>query len=102
MTTAKEPPNGSKSHSFLRSVVSKLKPPVAPVSPGTQHHTPSPLKYQISDKQSRENVSGCQFTFADGRQCKTPPMQLCAHHASKRKRGAKGAALSAPSLEALC
>ncbi len=72
MTTVKELPNGSKSPSFFRSVVSKLKSPVAPVSSRTQHHTPSPLKSQISDKQSRENVSRCQFTFADGRQCKTP------------------------------
>src|SRR6202035_3611463 len=70
MTTVKEPPNGPKAHSFFRSVVSKLKPPVAPVSSGTQHHTL--LKSQTSDRQSRENASRCQFTFADGRQCSNP------------------------------
>jgi hypothetical protein len=99
MTTVKEPPNGPKAHSFFRSVVSKLKPPVAPVSSGTQHHTP--LKSQISDRQSRENASRCQFTFADGRQCKTPPTQLCAHHAPKPRRGAKRVS-DASALEALC
>jgi len=51
--------------------------------------------------QSRENVSRCQFTFADGRQCKTPPVQLCVHHAPKQTRGPKSA-LNAPELEALC
>jgi hypothetical protein len=101
MTTVKEPPNGSKSPSFFRSVVSKLKPPVVPVSSRTHQHTRSPLKSQISEVQSRENVSRCQFTFADGRQCKTPPVQLCAHHAPKQKRGAKGLS-DASALEALC
>ena len=101
MTTVKEPPSGSKSPSFFRSVVSKLKPLVAPVSPGTQHDTPSPLKSQISDRQSRENASRCQFTFADGRQCKTLPTQLCAHHSPKQKRGAKRVS-DASALEALC
>jgi hypothetical protein len=99
MTTVKEPPNGPKSPSFFRSIVSKLKPPVAPVSSGTQHHTP--LKSQTSDRQSRENASRCQFTFADGRQCKTPPMQLCAHHAPKLRRGAKRVS-DASALEGLC
>jgi hypothetical protein len=122
MTTVKEPPNGSKSPSFFRSVVSKLKPPTAPVSSRTQHHTPSPLKSQISDLPSPENVSRCEFTFSDGRQCSNPakvypqdelsPVKdkkvanqrasLCAHHAPKQKRGGKGAALNAPELEALC
>ncbi|HEV1287581.1 MAG TPA: hypothetical protein VNU44_19820 [Bryobacteraceae bacterium] len=100
MTTVKEPPNGPKPPSFFRSIVSKLKLPVAPVSSGTQHHTP--LKSQISDRQSRENASRCQFTFADGRQCKMSSAQLCAHHTSKQKRGGQGAALKAPELEALC
>jgi hypothetical protein len=122
MTTVKETPNGSKSPSFFRSVVSKLKPRVASVSSGTQHHTPSPLKSQISDLPSPENVSRCEFTFSDGRQCSNPakvypqdelsPVKdkkvanrrapLCAHHASKQKRGGNGAALKAPELEALC
>ncbi len=102
MTTVKEPPNGSKSLSFFRSLISKLKPPIAPVSSGTQHHTPSPLKSQVSDKQSRENVSRCEFTFSDDRQCRNQRASLCAHHGSKLKRGGKGAALKAPELEALC
>jgi hypothetical protein len=102
MTTVKESPNGSKSPSFFRSVVSKLKPPVAPVSLVAQQHTSSPLKSQISDMQSRENVSRCEFTFSDGRQCRNRRASLCAHHSSKRdrKRGAKG--INAPELEALC
>ena len=121
MTTVKEPPNGSKSPSFFRSVVSKLKPPIAPVSSGTQYQKPSPLKSQISDLPSPENVSRCDFTFFDGRQCSNPakvypqdelsPVKdkkvanrhapFCAHHA-KQKRGGNGAALKAPELEALC
>jgi hypothetical protein len=100
MTTVKEPPNGSKSPSFFKSIVSKLKPLVAPVSPGTQHHTPQ--KSQTSDRQSRENASRCQLTFADGRQCRNQRASLCAHHASKQKRGGNGATLKAPELEALC
>ena len=99
MTTVKEPPNGPKPPSFFRSIVSKLKPPVAPVSSGTQHHTP--LKSQTSDKQSRENASRCQFTFADGRQCKMSSAQLCAHHSPKQKHGAKCLS-DASALEALC
>jgi hypothetical protein len=118
MTTVKEPPNGSKSPSFFRSIVSKLKSPVAPVSSGTQHHTP--LKSQISDRQSRENASRCQFTFADGRQCSNPAKvyqqdelspvrdkkvvnsaQLCAHHTPNQKHGAKRVS-DASALEALC
>src|SRR5580700_5978571 len=98
MTTVKEPPNGSKSPSFFKSIVSKLKPLVAPVSPGTQHHTPQ--KSQTSDRQCRENASRCQLTFADGRQCRNQRASLCAHHASKQKRGGNGATLKAPELEA--
>ncbi len=104
MTTVKEAPNGSKSPSFFRSVVSKLKPPVAPVSPGTQHHTPSPLKSQISDTQSPENASRCEFTFSDGRRCRNQHAQLCGQHALKAKAGrrARSSALEMPALEALC
>jgi hypothetical protein len=72
MTTVKESPNGSKSPSFFRSVVSKLKPPVASVSSGAQQPLPSPLKSQISDLPSPESVSRCEFTFSDGRQCLNP------------------------------
>jgi hypothetical protein len=102
MTTVKEPPNGSKSPSFFRSVVSKLKPPVASVSSAAQQPTPSPLKSQISEAQSRENASRCEFTFSDGRRCRNQCASLCAHHAPKQRRGGKGAALNAPELEALC
>jgi len=101
MTTVKEPPNGSKAHSFFRSVVSKLKSPVASVSSGAQQPTPSPLKSHISDLPSPENVSRCEFTFSDGRQCRSQRASVCAQHA-KQKRGGKGAALKAPELEALC
>src|ERR1700680_904618 len=102
MTPVKESPNRSKSPSFFRSVVSKLKSPVASVSSGAQHHTPSPLKSQISDLPSPGNVSRCEFTFSDGRRCRSERPSLCAHHASKQKRGGKRAALKAPELEALC
>jgi hypothetical protein len=101
MTTVKEPPNGSKSASFFRSVVSKLKSPVASVSSGAQQPTPSPLKSHISDLPSPENASRCEFTFSDGRQCRSQRASVCAQHA-KQKRGGKGAALKAPELEALC
>jgi hypothetical protein len=101
MTTVKEPPNGSKSRSFFKSVVSKLKPPVAPVSLGAQQPTPSPLKSQIPDLPSPENVSRCEFTFSDGRQCCNQRVPLCAHHSSKQKRGAKRVS-DASALEALC
>ncbi len=101
MTTVKEPPNDSKSASFFRSVISKLKSPVASVSSGAQQPTPSPLKSQISDLPSPENVSRCEFTFSDGRQCRSQRTSVCAQHA-KQKRGGKGAALKAPELEALC
>jgi hypothetical protein len=121
MTTVKESPNGSKSPSLFRSVVSKLKPTVASVSSAAQQPTPSPLKSQISDLPSPENVLRCEFTFSDGRQCRYPakvypqdelsPVKdkkvanrrapFCAHHATE-KRGGKGAALKAPELEALC
>src|ERR1700676_3930411 len=102
MTTVKESPNRSKSPSFFRSVVSKLKSPVASVSSGAQQPTPSPLKSQISDLPSPGNVSRCEFTFSDGRRCRSERPSLCAHHASKQKRGGKRAALKAPELEALC
>ena len=102
MTTVKEPPTGSKSPSFFRFVVSKLKPHVAPVSSGAQQPTPSPLKSQISDTQSRENASRCEFAFSDGRQCRNERTSLCAYHSPRQKRSSKGAALQAPELEALC
>ena len=121
MTTVKEPPNGPKPPSFFRSVVSKLKLSVAPVSSGAQQPTPPPLKSQISDLPSPKNVSRCEFTFSDGRQCSNPakvdqqdelsPVKdkkvanqrasLCAYHSPKQKRGAKRPS-DASALEALC
>ena len=102
MTTVKEPPNGSKSLSFFRSVVSKLKPPTAPVSSGAQQPTQSSLKSHLSDTQSRKNVSRCEFTFSDDRRCRNERASLCAHHTPKQNHGGKSAALNAPELEALC
>ena len=61
-----------------------------------------------SDKDSNNNLnhSRCEFTFSDGRRCRNALASLCAHHASKQKRGGKRAgkraALKAPELEALC
>src|SRR5579863_6805809 len=120
MTTVKEPPTGPKPASFLKSVISQFKP---------QRHSEAANK--PSDKRKSNS---CQFTFADGRQCRNPakvypprrnvyqqdelsplervelspvrdrkvnPVQLCAHHAPKQKRGAKRLS-DASALEALC
>jgi len=109
MTTAKEPLTGPRPASFLKSVISQLKP---------QRHSEAPAKKPsdkladptrigvLSDEPERgtslnASASRCQFTFADGRQCKTPPAQLCAHHTSKQKGGAKRIS-DASALEALC
>jgi len=51
--------------------------------------------------QSRENVSRCQFTFADGRQCRMQQAHFCSQHSPKQKRGAKRVS-DASALEALC
>src|SRR5579863_2028101 len=96
MTTAKEPLTGPKPASFFKSVISQLKP---------QRHSEAPANKPsdkladptrigaLSDGPERRTslnscASRCQFTFADGRQCKTPPT-LCAHHSPKQKRGVK-------------
>jgi hypothetical protein len=49
----------------------------------------------------------CQFTFSDGRQCRSQRASFCVHHASKQERGpgaegAPDAALVAPEVVALC
>jgi hypothetical protein len=62
----------------------------------------SPPLCSNKDSNNSLNQHRCQFTFADGRQCKMSSAQLCAHHTSKQKRGGKGAALKIPELEALC
>jgi hypothetical protein len=109
MTTVKEPPTRPRPVSFLKSVISQLKP---------QRHSEAPANKSsdkladptrigvLSDEPERRtslnaSASRCQFTFADGRQCKTPPVQLCAHHAPMQKRGAKRVS-DASALEALC
>jgi hypothetical protein len=116
MTNVKERPNGSKSPSFFRSVVSKLKPPVAPVSSGTQHDTPrrreiaDPTRISVlSDEPERRtslepDAIRCEFIFSDGRQCRNQRAQLCSQHALKAKAGrrARSSALEVPELEALC
>jgi len=45
--------------------------------------------------------SRCDFTFSDGRQCRSQRASVCAHHA-RQKGGAKVTALKVPELEALC
>jgi hypothetical protein len=57
-----------------------------------------------ADKDSNNNLnhSRCEFTFSDGRRCRSERPSFCAHHAPKQKRGGKGAALKAPELEVLC
>jgi hypothetical protein len=108
MTTAKEPPNGSKSPSFFRSVVDDLIKIVIPSKQRERGIPPKPLpQRQVAPSthdpsNSTFAPSRCEFTFSDGRQCRNQRASLCAHHSSKRdrKRGAKG--INAPELEALC
>src|SRR6202035_2315502 len=45
--------------------------------------------------------SRCQFTFADGRQCRMQQAHFCSQHSPKQKRGAKRGS-DASALEALC
>jgi len=109
MTTAKEPPTGPRPASFFKSVISQLKPQRHSEAPANKpsDKLADPTRIGIlSDEPERTtslnaSASRCQFTFADGRQCKTPPAQLCAHHTSKQKRGAKRLS-DGSALEALC
>ncbi len=109
MTTVKEPPTGPKPASFLKSVISQLKPQRHSEAPANKpsDKLADPTRIGVlSDEPERRtslnaSASRCQFTFSDGRQCKTPPMQLCVHHAPKQKRGAKRVS-DASALEALC
>jgi hypothetical protein len=89
MSTVKEPLTGPRPASFFKSVISQLKP---------QRHSEAPAN-KPSDTLKSNNR--CQFTFADGRQCKMSSAQLCAHHSSKQHRGAKRVS-DASALEALC
>src|SRR3984893_15807326 len=109
MTTVKEPPTGPRPASFLKSVISRLKPQRPSEAPANKpsDKLADPTRIGVlSDEPERRtslnsSASRCQFTFSDGRQCKTPPMQLCAHHSPKQKRGAKRVS-DASALEALC
>ena len=115
MTTAKEPLTGTKPASFLKSVISKLKPQrdseVPANKPSDKLADPARIGALSDEPEQRTSLnasaSRCQFTFADERQCSNPAkvyqqdelspvkdkrvssVQLCAHHASKQKRGAK-------------
>jgi hypothetical protein len=109
MTTAKEPLTRPKPASFLKSVISQFKPQRHSEAPANKpsDKLADPTRIGVlSDEPERRtslnaSASRCQFTFADGRQCKTPPVQLCAHHASNEKHGAKRVS-DASALEALC
>jgi hypothetical protein len=125
MTTVKEPPNGSRSPSFFRSVVDDLTKIVIPSS-GESHQQDelSPVKKvqrergtppkPLPDPQVAPSAhhpssstfapSHCEYTFSDGRRCRNQGAQLCGQHALKAKAGrrARSSALEAPALEALC
>jgi hypothetical protein len=106
MTTAKEPLTRA---SFLKSVISQLKPKRHSEAPANKPSDKSadPARIGVlSDEPKRRtslNASAprCQFTFADGRRCKMPPTQLCSHHSPQQKRGTKRVS-DASALEALC
>ena len=98
MTTAKEPPAGPKSSSFLKSVVSKLR-------------KKDRLDTLANDTSDKINSDRCDFTFSDGRQCRTPRAQFCTHH--ERSCGEKATSRTCspsnesgapelPGLEGLC
>ena len=109
MTTVKEPPTRPKPASFLKSVISQLKP--------QRHSEASANKLSdkladparvgvLSDELERRtslnsSASRCQFTFTDGRQCRMQQAHFCAQHSPKQKRGAKRVS-DASALEALC
>jgi hypothetical protein len=110
MTTVKEPPTRPKRASFFKSVISQLKsqrhPEALPNKPSDKLADPTRIGV-LSDEPERRtslnsSASRCQFTFADGRQCRMRQAHFCSQHSPKQKRGADGAALKAPELEALC
>src|ERR1700730_17065402 len=96
MTTVQEPPTGSlpqKGYLPRRNVYQQDElspqhkdalfagekvPPPCPAE-DSQHQDPS------KDSTNNLNTSRCQFTFSDGRQCRMPRAQLCAHHASRKE-----------------
>jgi len=128
MTTTKEPPKGPKPASFLKSVISQLKPQrhsEAPASkPSDKLADPTRIGVPSDEPERRTSLNAsaprCQFTFADGRQCRNPakvyqqdelsPVRdkkvvnaahFCSQHSPKQKRGAKRVS-DASALEALC
>jgi hypothetical protein len=127
MTTAKEPPTGPKPASFLKSVISRLKPQRHSEAPANKpsDKLADPTRIGVlSDEPERRtslnsSASRCQFTFADGRQCRNPakvyqqdelsPVRdkkvssahFCSQHSPKQRRGARRVS-DASALEALC
>ena len=128
MTTVKEPPTGPTPASFLKSVISQLKPQrhsEAPANKPSDKLADPARTGVLSEEPERRtslnaSASRCQFTFADGRQCRNPakvyqqdelsPVRdkkvvnaahFCSQHSPKQKRGAKRVS-DASALEALC
>ena len=95
MTTAKEPLTRAKSSSFFRSVVSKLKlgHPIRMVIPSDE-----PERGASPDSSS----SRCEFTFSDGRQCRSQRAQFCLHHSSKKQTGVGDEVAPDAALVGLC
>jgi hypothetical protein len=99
MIFGKEPLAGPKSSTFLKAVVSRLRPKRNPDA-----LTNAPADLSNSDR--------CDFTFSDGRQCRTPRAQLCVHHqrscgeksANRRGHSASNESVTTelPELEGLC
>ena len=109
MTTVKEPPTRPKPASFLKSVISQLKPQRHSEAPGSKpsDKLADPTRIGVlSDEPERRtslnaSASRCQFTFSDGRQCRMQQAHFCSQHSPKQKRGAKRVS-DASALEALC
>src|SRR5580700_7233419 len=80
MTTVKEPPKRPKLASFFKSVISQLKPQRHSEAPANKpsDKLADPTRIGVlSDEPERRtspnaSASRCQFTFADGRQCRNP------------------------------
>src|SRR3984893_1794020 len=80
MTTVKEPPTGPRPASFLKSVISQLKPQRHSEAPSNEpsDKLADPARLGVlSDEPERRtslnaSASRCQFTFSDGRQCSNP------------------------------
>ncbi len=75
---------------------------------------PAPRSIPTSENEDHNKNSAhtrtsqrCEFTFSDGRQCRSERAQFCVHHASKAKRdataeGGPASAIDAPELAGLC